>query len=50
MTRTGTALAALLVSTTVMSPPSAWSQSDWKAPADAKTLKIPLKGSGTPRT
>ena len=46
MIRTGIAVAALLVSTTLMSPPSAWSQSDWKAPADAKTLKNPVQGIG----
>jgi mono/diheme cytochrome c family protein len=29
-----------------MSPTSAWSQSDWKAPTDAKTLKNPVQGIG----
>jgi mono/diheme cytochrome c family protein len=46
MIQTGIALGALLVSTMLMSPTSAWSQSDWKAPADAKTLKNPVKGIG----
>ncbi len=46
MIQTGIALAALLVSTMLMSPTSAWSQSDWKAPADAKTLKNPVQGIG----
>ena len=44
MIQTGIALAALLLSTTLMSPTSAWSQSDWKAPADAKKLKNPIQG------
>jgi mono/diheme cytochrome c family protein len=46
MMRIGSALAAILVSTTLMSLPAAWSQSDWKAPADAKTLKNPVQGVG----
>ena len=46
MIQTGIALAALLVSTTLMSPTSAWSQSDWKAPAEAKTMKNPVQGIG----
>jgi mono/diheme cytochrome c family protein len=46
MSQTGIALAALLVSTTLMSPTSVWSQSDWKAPADAKALKNPVQGIG----
>src|SRR6266852_9875323 len=46
MIGTGIALAALLVSTTLMSPSFAWSQSDWKAPADAKTLKNRVQGIG----
>jgi len=46
MIQTGIALGALLVSTMLMSPTSAWSQSDWKAPADAKTLKNPVQGIG----
>jgi mono/diheme cytochrome c family protein len=47
MIRTGKGLAALVVSTALlMSPTSAWSQSEWKAPAEAKTLKNPVQGDG----
>ena len=47
MIRTGNGLAALVVSTALlMSPTSAWPQSEWKAPAEAKTLKNPVQGDG----
>jgi len=46
MIRSATALAAIFAASALITPAGAWAQSDWKAPADAKTLKNPVKGVG----
>jgi mono/diheme cytochrome c family protein len=48
MIRTRSAL-AVLASITLMGATAAWPQSDWKAPAAAKTLKNPVQGVGDAR-
>jgi len=46
MIRSAIALAAILAASALITPAGAWAQSDWKAPAEAKTLKNPVKGIG----
>jgi mono/diheme cytochrome c family protein len=46
MIRSAIGVTAIFVASAVINPGEAWSQSDWKAPADAKTLKNPVKGIG----
>jgi mono/diheme cytochrome c family protein len=46
MIRSAIALTALFTASALITPGGAWSQSDWKAPADAKTLKNPVSGIG----
>jgi mono/diheme cytochrome c family protein len=40
------ALTAIFAASALITPGGAWPQSDWKAPADAKTLKNPVEGIG----
>ena len=49
MIRSAIALTAILAVSTLMTPGEGWPQSDWKAPADAKALKNPVKGIGDAR-
>jgi len=46
MIRSVMALTAILAASALITPGGAWPQSDWKAPADAKTLKNPVEGIG----
>src|SRR2546425_12948663 len=46
MIRGATALAGIFPPSALIPPAGAWAQSDWKVPADAKTLKNPVKGVG----
>jgi mono/diheme cytochrome c family protein len=46
MSRSAIAPMAILAAPALIIPGEAWSQSDWKAPADVKTLKNPATGIG----
>jgi mono/diheme cytochrome c family protein len=46
MIRSAIALTAIFAASALITPGEAWPQSDWKAPAEAKTLKNPVKGIG----
>ena len=46
MIRSAIALTAIFAASALITPGEAWPQSDWKAPADAKALKNPVKGIG----
>ena len=46
MIRSAIALTAIFAASALITPGGAWAQSDWKAPADAKTLKNPVEGIG----
>ena len=46
MNRSAIAFTAIFAASVLIIPGKAWPQSDWKAPADAKTLKNPVKGIG----
>ena len=46
MHRSALALTAIFAAAMLITPGEAWSEDDWKAPADAKSLKNPVKGIG----
>jgi len=46
MIRSAIALTAIFAASALITSGQAWPQSDWKAPADAKTLKNPVKDIG----
>src|SRR6266851_4133900 len=46
MNRRAIALTAIFAASALITPGEAWPQSDWKVPAEAKTLKNPVKGTG----
>jgi mono/diheme cytochrome c family protein len=46
MSRRAISLIAIFAAAALIIPGEAWPQSDWKAPAEAKTLKNPVKGAG----
>jgi mono/diheme cytochrome c family protein len=50
MQRSAIALTAIFAVSVLIIPGEAWPQSDWKAPAETKTLKNPVKGIGDAKT
>jgi len=50
MQRSAIALTAIFAVSVLIIPGEAWPQSDWKAPAETKTLKNPVKDIGDAKT